>query len=175
VLPEVAEVRHPPTLPTDPLADAWAEGVPGSALAWIASLPAGVERDAAVLFTRAAAGEVEALVSAWWGVAARAAAEGRPALSGALGIAAGAAMLRGGAWEAALNVAEVQLVAAERRRNGVWLAAAALLAVEAHRGLEDPVRGEAVRYRAARVCWRLGARSALSLLLRWRPPEEEPP
>jgi hypothetical protein len=173
VLPEAGEVRPPPPPADDPLSEAWAEGVPGEAVGWLGSLPAGLERDAAVLLTRAAAGEVEALVSALWVTAGRAAAEGRPALSGALGIAAGAAMLRGGACDAALTVAEAQLAAAEQRRNGVWIASAALLAIEAHRGLGDAARADAVRYRAARVCWQVGGRAGLSLLLRWRLPETD--
>ncbi len=56
VLPGLVEVLAPPDPPPeDPLELAWGDGTPRDALGWIEGLDAGLERDLALVFTRAAA------------------------------------------------------------------------------------------------------------------------
>ena len=176
MLPDVGSVLAPPDpVLADPLSEAWADGEPARACAWMAGSPPSLERDAAIALTRAASarrdGPSGELATALWVLAERAArgegdAPPRPSLSGALGIVAGATMLHHGALDAALEVANAQMALATARRNGAWLAAAALLAVDAHLGRGEIDQAAAVRYQAAKATWHMGARAALSLLLR---------
>jgi hypothetical protein len=155
--------------PADPLAQAWAEGEPGTALPWLLSRG----DQAAALFTRASAGTRTQLAPELLGCAERAQQSGRPLLGAALSVCASAALFQGEAHQEAMSCAQRELEAALARRNGIWLAAAALVMLDVHEQRGDPEASVKLRYQAARACWLLGARAALSVLLRWRPPHEE--
>jgi hypothetical protein len=174
VVPQSTDLPPLVPEPADPLAQAWAEGEPSTALAWLlAQGGEALERQAAVTFTRASAGARAGLAPELLGATERAREGGRPMLAAALSVCAGAALLQGEAQQSALRWAERDMEAAAARRNGIWLAAAALVALDLHELQGDPEAAARLRYRAARACWLLGARAALSVLLRWRPPRDD--
>lgn len=170
VLPVIPEVPEPTVSdPSDALSEAWADGDAARALAWVRAQPASLDRDAAVAVSHLDAVSPAALAA----LSARAGADGRPALAGALALCAGVSALRAGDLEGAARSADAELAIGLSRRSGAWIAAAALLGMEARgrTGREEEVAR--LRHHAARICWLLGARASLSLLLRWRPPDPE--
>ena len=58
-------------------------------------------------------------------------------------------------------------------RNGLLVAEAALLGMEAHLARDDQDALDDLRLHAGNLCWRMGATGGLSLLARWRPAEDE--
>lgn len=170
VLPPGARVPPlPPPAPQDALEEAWADGEPLAAVGALRSLPASLERDVAIAWTRAAGGRPAGLADELLALARR--AEERPALAAALAISAGPCLLWDGEHDRALALARAHADEAIARRNGSWLAAAGLLEVEARLVAGDPEGATAALRDTAWRCWHLGAPAALTLLLRWRPPE----
>ncbi len=160
----------------DPLSGAWADGRPQHALPWLRSLPASLDRDAAILFTRAGAGEAGARLGREFAAIAEAAtASDRPNLAVAAGIVQGSCALWAEATDEALALAAQQIADATARRNGICVAAATLLAVEAHLQRDDSDLAHSQRYAGAHVCWHLGTRGGFTLLARWTPPQTEAP
>ena len=94
-------------------------------------------------------------------------------IAGILGILLGACHFRMRDYGAALELSHDQLRIGAERRNALLIADASMLATEAHLQLGDVVAAEAARRRGGRLVWRGGARGPLSLLARWRPPEED--
>lgn len=174
ILPGAPRLPAPEPIPEDPLEAAWADGVPREALPWLRSLPASIERDAAIAFTRMSV-EADPRENAEGLLALRGAAlaAGNPFLAGAAGVCAGPCLLLDGRTDEALALSAEQVATGLSRRNGIWLADGALLGMEAHvaRGAGD--RAEALRLIAGAKLWRMGAQGALTLLARWRPAEPE--
>lgn len=171
VLPPAPGLPSPPPPPRDALEEAWADGDPLAAVGALERLPASLDRDVAIAWTRAAAG-ARGLADELLALAARATA--RPALAGALEISAGPCLLWDGERDRALALARRHAAVAAQRRNGTWLATAGLLEVEARLGAGDVTGARHALRETAWRCWHLGAPAALTLLLRWRPPEGAP-
>jgi hypothetical protein len=160
--------------PNDFLSNAWSDGQPGAALDEIKKLPDGIERQAAIAFTRGAAGESgEQLLDCFLALRANALSANRPLLAAAAGTCAGPCLLAAGKTREALKLSAANMEFARQRRNGLAIADAAVLGMEAHlaRGEEDLI--EKLRYSAGRQTWLMGAEAALTLLARWAPPTTE--
>lgn len=175
VLPASADVPGVPTWPQDALAAAWADGEPAQALHALGALPASLDRDVAIAWTRAAAERPgAALADEIVALSARAEAQGRALLAGALALSAGPSLLWAGHLDKALAVGKAGVAAALVRRNGTWLAASALLEVEARLAGGDAEGARGALRDATWRCWHVGSPAGLTLLLRWRPPAPEP-
>lgn len=174
ILPGSPELPLPQAAPLDPLEHARLDGHPSEALPWLARRGDDLLAQAAYLFAQVAAGVPTARVAP--GLASlrrRAEQEDDIGIYGIASVLHGAACLRLGDTHGALQVAEAQLELGRERRNGVLIAEAALLAVEAHRARGDEAAADVARGRSANLLWRLGASGGLSLLARWTPPTVE--
>lgn len=174
VLPGSSEVPVPGPRDPDPLDDAFAEGSPHLALAWLDAQPPSASVVAARVLVRMADGEPAAdLVDPLRDAISEAREERREALALALETCLGPCLLWAGAPDAALELADAHLKIGRARRNGLVVANAAMLGVEAHRMNGDAAAADALRLEGGRLCWHMGARGALTLLARWSPPDEE--
>jgi hypothetical protein len=174
LIPRTPEIPAPLEAPDDALAQAWGDGQPDDAIPWLASLPASLHRDAAIAFTRlATSASPEEEIDGLLALRARAADEGEPLLGYAAGVCAGAVSLHLGRWDDAAALAEEHVALGLTRRNGVFVAEGALLAIEARVGAGDLEGAEAVRKKLGAALWKMGARGALTLLARWTPPSED--
>lgn len=173
VLPGSPSIGAPPLPAADTLTEAWSDGDPAQAIPWLQSLPASLHRDAAVAFTRlASAPSVYEVLPPLRELYARASQQ-EPHLGAAVGTALGSCLLWDGLTDEALELSRHQLELGRRRRNGLAVADASLLAIEAHLAREDEDALRAERLRCGNLLWRMGARGPLSLLARWTPPEDE--
>lgn len=171
ILPGIPEL--PEALPPvqDPLASAWADGSPHHALPWLSGLPDTPEHDVSRLLIELTAGRsIEALGPA---LEEAAATVPDPLLAEAARVFAGSALLLGGHAERARILADRQLDVALQRRNGMLLAASALLGVEALYRLDRGEDAEALRLHAGKQAWGIGAAGALSALSRYTRPAED--
>ena len=171
ILPGHPDLPQPRRIRPDPLT---AADHPRDALPWARELPAGPDRDLAVLALLARAEASPAALAA--------AAEPllpdplEPGIDPAAAVAlilSGHAALHAGDATTVHRHADTLAVLGRARRNGILVAEAALLSMEAH-ALDDHLDDAAfVRLEAARVCRALDARGALTLLARWRPHDED--
>jgi hypothetical protein len=176
LLPGRAGTAPPPVLRPDPLSQAFDAGHPAEAAPWLASLPADLDRDAALLLTRAAAGVApEALDAPSHAVRERALREIPPGpLTTALTIVRAHVAHHLGALDEATDLGAAIRVVGRARRNGLLIAEGAMIVMEASVAADRLDEAERVRLEAGRTCLDLGAWGALSLLARWAPPEPEP-
>lgn len=161
----------------DPLAEAWNAGKPAEAVPWLLSQPPSVDRDLAMIFTRAGAGVFAGLGVELFLLSRRPELASRPTLFLAADLVAASAALHDQSYEPALFLSQETYELAYRRRNGVLLTAAALGAIEAHFRLGNAEKAEQVRLEALRACIQLRSGAGFTLLLRWRPedePEDDP-
>jgi hypothetical protein len=161
----------------DPLAEAWQRSSPMEAVPWLLGQPASVDRDLAVIFTRAGAGVFAGLGVELFMLSRRPELKTRPTLFAAADLVAASAALHDRSYEPALILSQETYDMALQRRNGVLLAASALGMMEAYFRMEQPDRAEQIRLEASRVCRQLRNAAGLTLLLRWREadePEDEP-
>lgn len=176
LLPGLPELDEPPAKRPDPLSEAMASGVPPEALPWLRGLPTSPDHALAEACLMAIADPAnDPLPAAFEGV------RQADLTAGALGprltvstLALAHAHLRQRRPDRVLPLADAVWQVGRSRRNGLLVAAGALLAMEAHLQGADSEQAEQIRRRAGRLCWDLGARGALSLLARWTPPSEEP-
>lgn len=161
----------------DPLAEAWNKQEPAAAVPWLLGQSPSVDRDLAVIFTRAGAGVFAGLGVELFMLSRRPELASRPTLFLAANLVAASAALHDKSYEPALILSQETYDLAYKRRNGVLLAAAALGTIEAYFRLGQPDRAEEVRLDALRACIQLRSGAGFTLLLRWRPddePEEDP-
>jgi len=154
------------------IAGALADGQPTDAIPWLEQLPPSLDRDTAMVLLHATAGmpapdlcdPLRQLHDRW---------RQTDNLFGSTAIAVclGGPLLFTGASEEALALSAHLMEIGRSRRNGVLVAEGALLGMEVHEAGGDTEARERLRERAGNLTWRLGARGALSLLARWRPPE----
>ncbi len=169
LVPGAPQLPPPPLVPRDPLAEAWHDGAPTDAIAWLETLPPTADRAAAIAFTQIAVqsnpedaiGELDRLIQL---------CPHDPALAWAARIALGAALLWDGQPDRAAAIAAHHRSHAESRRNGILYAEATLLLVEALVAVGRPDEAEAVRVEGGAKLAAWGARGALTLLARWTPP-----
>ena len=161
--------------PDDPLSQAWADGLPGDAVPWLQSLPDSLDRDAAVVFTRAAAGaDAASLLPQLDALEKRAEAMGRPAIARMASVCRGPCLLATERLDEALDLAHAGIEIGTTRRNGMTLAEAALLGIEALHRKGDGAGADDLRLHAGQRLWHMGADAGLTLLARWAPPSSEP-
>ncbi len=159
----VIDPASPP--PADPLEHAWLDGNPVHAVDWLGSLE-GAESRAALLLTRAAAGDPDmAGLSA--GLLALVPEMTRPLRGRMLEIAAAALALRAGDAETAQRIGRDHVELGMERRNGMLLANGVLLGVEGLRVAGDPDAAEKLRFEGGQRAYALGAPGALTLLARY--------
>jgi len=174
LIPEVPDL---PALyepePEDPLTGAWADGRPQDALPWLATVAHGVDREAAELFTRAGAGEPPYQLADPLLALADRCREDRPWLGEAARVVAGSCLMWAQRYDEALEVGSHHLMLGRSRRNGLLMASGALLCAEVFHQLGEPADRDDVRRIAGIDAWHMGQRAALTLLLRWEPPQVE--
>ncbi len=174
VLPLEPEIPLPPRIVRDALTEAWEDGTPAAALPWLRALPASLDRDAAIVLTRAAAGEPAAgLADPLLDLRRAALGAGRSELAAAAGHLAGPALLWGDRFAEAADLADELLAVATGRRNGVAAADAAILGFEAARLAGRPADVEARRLAAGRALFWGGSPTGFELVLRWTAPVED--
>jgi len=169
VLPGPENLSAVEPIPQTPLEEAWRDGDPAHALPWLRSLDPTPEHTAALLLTRAASGaRGPDITDAFLHTAADL---DSPAPAEILRICAGPMLLQESRFEEALSMSRRQMALGADLRNGMYLANAALLGIEAHRlrGARD--EAAALRHEAGQLAYRIGARGALTLLARY---QEEP-
>ncbi len=167
-LESVPEPRPITVPPPDPLSEAWADGNPGGALPWLRSLPHRLERDAAIVFTELAqSNDVERAIEGLEDLLGQAAAAGAWPVQAATITLLTPCLLRTRNLERVMALAREHGQRAFLRRNGLWIADAALAAMEAYRLAGRPEAAVKVRLQAGTACWTLGAHGAVSLLSRW--------
>jgi len=175
VLPgHAALVVAEPELP-DPIRAALSVGQPAEALPWLEAQPPDLDRDTALVLTRAVAGALPTdLLRPLRDIVHRWREERDDVIARApLEIALGAAALFCGELDEAMEIADRLLDLGRRRRNGLVVAEGALLGMEVLLASGDLAALERRRHRAGHLLWRMGARGALSLLARWTPPEAD--
>ncbi|MEZ4318031.1 MAG: hypothetical protein R3F61_11025 [Myxococcota bacterium] len=165
VLPAVSELPEPEAPVDDALEQAWLDGNPVHALPWLRRLPETPENTAALLLTRAAAGDRDPTLSD--GLLTAADHLGSPYLAEVLRICVGPLLLSTGRLDEALASGRSQMALGARRRNGMVLANGTLLGVEALRLAGNADAAEALRVEGGQIAWRIGAPGALSLLARY--------
>ncbi len=174
ILPGQPEL--PPLLaaPDDRLGQAIGDGEPAAALDWLRGLPPSLDRTAAICFARAASGEpAQALLRPTLELRKASAGAADIALSSVANILLGAIYLQLGSLTDVHRIAAEQLETGRHRRNGILVAEAALLTMEAHYAAGDLQAARAYRIRAGNLLWRMGAQGALSILARWTPPPDD--
>lgn len=158
-------VHAPPELGFDPEAGApWVTGD----LEALAALPRDAVGELFYSLTRVV--DAEAMLPKL-DAARRAATDGR--IAAALGVALGAVALRLDQIDLVDRLAASQADIARRAGNGVLLADAALLAIEAALRRGDLPRIDQIKAGAASELARRGQPAGLTLVLRWGPPAEE--
>ncbi|MFK7929759.1 MAG: hypothetical protein AB8H79_16320 [Myxococcota bacterium] len=175
LLPGMPDLVPPPASPQDELTQAMNAGAPAEALPWAERLSEGAERSIAIACLTSLAGHgLDDVYNAW--LAARnAEVVGRvpgPRLT-LITLALAQSLLRLKRPLDVLPLADAVQAVGRSRRNGLLVAAGALLAIEAHTQLESPEAAAQVRLVAGRLCWDLGARGGLTLLARWTPPVDD--
>ena len=173
LLPQGEDLPPPSADPADPLALAWADLDPIRALPWLRSLGGDLDLRVTIAATRASAGELGALSSEWVSLAREAHESNRKTLSAALSLCACAALVHAGDEAAALAQAKRDMSEALARRNGIWLAASAIVALDVLSLRGEHEAAQELRVDAARLLYRMSARAGLSALARWREPGEE--
>jgi hypothetical protein len=83
------------------------------------------------------------------------------------------ALLAAGDSASVLTMADGLRAHGAARNDGLLIAEAGFLAMEAYLQLDDAEAAASARLECGRACARLGARSALSLLARWTPPIDD--
>lgn len=161
---------HPAQEP-DPLTQALAAGQPDQARPWLQALPDPQERELALVLLDALVPLSPARLLDRLRPTVE--AVGSPLLRGVLRQLEGACLIWLDRPAEALALAHAELAIAAGRRDGARVAAATLLAMEAHRLLGDDDALHTARDDGGWLLQSLGA-SALTLLARWRPPTEEP-
>jgi hypothetical protein len=174
VLPGVPAVPGlPADHPSDPLETAWLDGHPADAIPWLRQQPERMDTSVALALVRAAsAAPPHTLAQPLIDAAAHAEASGRPHLARALETVAGPCLLWADRADDAIALAERHIAVAQRRRNPVVLASAAMLAMEAHLNADRADQAEQVRLSAGQWCWHLGGFGAVSALARWAPSDD---
>lgn len=170
ILPGPVEVPIRPRLRPDPLTVAIEGGVPLEALPWVETLPDDVDTDAARLALLVLGGAPPARI-AELAAALHTRAMTRPGpLATVATLLHAHASLHLGDHARVHDLAEGLAAVGRARRNGLLVAEAALLSMEASAAEDDLDTAEETRLRAGRLCWELDSRGALSLLARWTPP-----
>jgi hypothetical protein len=163
--------RAEATLPEE-IEGALADGQPMDCYAWLEQLQPSLDRDTAMLLLRARAGmpasdlcdPLRQLHTRWQQTDDLFATT-------AIAVCLGGPLLFTGRSEEALALSTDLMELGRSRRNGVLVAEGALLGMEVHEASGDTEAREHLRERAGNLTWQLGARRALPLLARWRPPE----
>jgi hypothetical protein len=172
IVPGSADVYPPVETPDDPLESAWSDGEPAAAMDWLRSLPSSLERDTTAVFTKAAVADHPSdLLRNLAGLTDALANCQRPALSNTALTVLAPTLLWAGRADGALQVGKRLHVVGLQRRNGIVLADAAMLQIEALRMLDRAQEAQELRFLAGCQLYHIGARGGLSLLARWHPPE----
>ena len=175
LLPEPPQLEELVPVAEDALSERADDNTPTSMVDWLARIPHSADRHAATIALDLADGarastHADALLFLREG--ALSVEDSRRAA--ALGVLAAAGLLAAKRYDEARALAHSQATLAWSRRNGLLLADAGLLELEAMHGLElSPAAIQATRVEYGQRIWALGAEAALSLMARWRPPEEE--
>jgi len=174
ILPGVPSLPPIPSRPQDELAIALGDGEPAQALGWLDAQAPSADRTAARAFAAAAAGhEPQKLLGLLLKARSEAIEHDQIGLASVTGILLGAVHLKLGNSTECHRLAAEHLALGQGRRNGILVANAALLSMEAYVASGDMVAAQAYRVRAGNLLWRMGASGALSLLARWTPPPVE--
>lgn len=165
-------IVHPRApIPLDPLESAWADGEPRRGLPWLDNRPKTPGTRATALLIQLTAGDDRDGMAD--DLLAAAADQSSPLITEVLQVLAGPVLLREGKTVRAHALALEQMAIGESRRNGLLLASAALLGIEALRLQGDVEGAHALHLDAGRRAWALGAPAALTVLARYTPPPEE--
>lgn len=169
IIPGTPEIfaHFPPS--EDPLESAMNEGRPALASPWLKTQIQSDEDELAWLLVRATAAAPGTLVGEAGALYAKASSHIKP-LAGLLW---GGELIWSGQPRAAVDLGDRQFADALTKRNGVQAAEAVLLRLEGLRLMGDLDALEATRLRGGRALWTLGAHGGLSLLARWKPPEND--
>lgn len=170
LLPGLPSVPAPEEAVRTPLDEAWADGVPGHALPWLRSLPPGPLQRALVLLVELEAGRAPGEVGPE--LLAAASDLDDPLLQEILRVHAGPCLLLGAQLEAAVELSRRQLEIGVSRRNGMLLANATLLGMEAHRLAGDDDALSELWTEGGQRAWGIGAPGALTVLARYSLPAD---
>lgn len=171
ILPAGAVLQPAADPPHDALTTAWADGEPSLALPWLTRLGNAPTHRAAHALVALTAGDDDPTHTSTLLEAAQTVSD--PTHAAILHALVGPLALRAGDHTTAVQLAADGMTTAARRRNGLLLADAALVGVEAHRLAGDRAAAEALHLEAGRRIWRMGAPAALSALARYTWPDAD--
>lgn len=173
VLPGVPDLPPPPEPPQDALQLLLDEDRPGEALALLQSQGSADAQAATALLRVFMAEPPASLMEPLAQAAERARSVDRPWLATALDVFLGSCALWTGELERAEALARQQVELGRQRRNGMLVAVGVLLAMEAALARGDAEQAHVLRRDGGALAWHMGAQGALSLLARWRPPDDD--
>jgi len=156
--------------PHDDLSAAFKDGRPLDALPWLHAQQNTLPHFDDAMCRGAGGADPQDLVDAFLrGIAET--SERRPHLASVSATCAAACLVASDRANEAIRLSEQLMKQSLSRRNGIGVAHAALIAMEAHTRADRIEEAERFRFRAGCLCHRLGAEGALTLLARWSPSE----
>jgi hypothetical protein len=161
------EIIPPPSI-ADQLAEAWADGEPRRALAWLHTQEATPDRDLAIALTAASSGADAATVAPLF-LAVVANTSATTPLGCVARSASAAALLSMGAIDEATTHANVLILIARARANPMLLADGALTLIECQHMRGNTTTARSTQRRLAAEVRSMGGHAALAMIAAWEP------